>query len=305
MSDLNSRKNFIHNSKKLHRDAYDYSKVIYINNRTNVIIGCSKHDFFEITPSNHLQGNTCPSCAGEKSLKKRYSKFIKDSIKYHSDTYDYSLIEYKDNYTEVKIICKTHGEFKQIPKVHRNGSGCSKCALDKVKNKLKLTTEQFIEKSKQIHGDLYDYSLVKYNNSKSKIEIVCKKHGSFWQKPNGHLTERGCAKCVKSNSTSKAEIELANFISKLYKISRNNRKVIHPKEIDIFIPSLNFGIEYNGTYWHSEEMRPKGHRGEKTKKALNKGVVLIHIEEKDWKKDKESVKKYILNEIKKVDKNGL
>lgn len=132
MSDFNSRKDFIYKSRKIHTNNYDYSKVVYINSKINVVIGCSKHGFFEITPSNHLQGNICPSCAKEKSLKKRYNKFIKDSIKHHSDTYDYSLVEYKDNYEEVKIICKIHGEFRQIPKVHRNGSGCSKCALKKV-----------------------------------------------------------------------------------------------------------------------------------------------------------------------------
>ena len=68
----------------------------------------------------------------------------------------------------------------------------------------KLTTEQFIEKAKLIHGDKYDYSKTNYINYSTKIEIICKKHGSFFQTPNGHLEgKEGCNYCskkVKKNS---------------------------------------------------------------------------------------------------------
>ena len=44
----------------------------------------------------------------------------------------------------------------------------------------KLTTEEFIAKAKAVHGDRYDYSKVKYVDSKTKICIICKEHGEFW-----------------------------------------------------------------------------------------------------------------------------
>lgn len=59
----------------------------------------------------------------------------------------------------------------------------------------KLTTEEFIEKSKLIHGNKYDYNSVRYINAITKIPIICKEHGSFWQTPNKHLMGRGCNKC--------------------------------------------------------------------------------------------------------------
>lgn len=60
----------------------------------------------------------------------------------------------------------------------------------------KVTTEQFIEKAKKVHGNKYDYSKVQYINSSTKVEIICPKHGSFWQSPNNHLSKaRGCPEC--------------------------------------------------------------------------------------------------------------
>ena len=60
----------------------------------------------------------------------------------------------------------------------------------------KSTTEEFIKKSKNIFGDLYDYNKVEYVSNKIKVELVCKEHGSFFRRPNDHLTRKtGCQKC--------------------------------------------------------------------------------------------------------------
>lgn len=75
----------------------------------------------------------------------------------------------------------------------------------------KLTTEQFITKAKQVHGDIYNYSKVCYVNNKTKVVILCKKHGKFLQTPNNHLNY-GCKFCggtTKSNTSS--FIEKANL----------------------------------------------------------------------------------------------
>ena len=59
----------------------------------------------------------------------------------------------------------------------------------------KLTTEEFIEKAKQIHGDKYDYSLTEYKSNKKKVKIICPIHGVFEQRPLNHLQGCGCIKC--------------------------------------------------------------------------------------------------------------
>ncbi len=58
-----------------------------------------------------------------------------------------------------------------------------------------LTTQQFIERSKQVHGDRYDYSQTVYIGTHSKVKIICSIHGVFEQKPSDHLKGHGCAKC--------------------------------------------------------------------------------------------------------------
>ena len=79
----------------------------------------------------------------------------------------------------------------------------------------KLTTKEFIEKAREIHGDKYDYSKVNYKNSQEKIIIICPIHGKFEQKPNNHLNGKGCKKCYIDNNhiyDSSSFIEKAKLV---------------------------------------------------------------------------------------------
>jgi hypothetical protein len=70
-----------------------------------------------------------------------------------------------------------------------------------------MTTEEFIQKAKEVHGDRYDYSKVQYINTKTKVCIICKEHGEFWQRANNHIIGHGCHKCaVKASSIPKPRI---------------------------------------------------------------------------------------------------
>ena len=117
--------------------------------------------------------------------------FIAKAYSLHGDKYDYSKVEYINSKTKVCIICPVHGEFWITPNEHLLGHGCKKCYHDRKK----ITTEEFIRRAKEIHGDKYDYSKVEYVNSFVKVCIICPKHGEFWQTPHGHLKGNGCPKC--------------------------------------------------------------------------------------------------------------
>lgn len=66
----------------------------------------------------------------------------------------------------------------------------------------KLTTEEFIRRAKEVHGDKYDYSKVEYVNNTTKVCIICPTHGEFWQKPNTHIQKKGCKKCFLERKRS-------------------------------------------------------------------------------------------------------
>ena len=87
-------------------------------------------------------------------------EFIAKAKAVHGDKYDYSKVNYAKNTTKVTIICKIHGEFEQCPAYHLLGQGCPECG-----GRRKLTTEEFIEKARKVHGDKYDYSKVNYVNN--------------------------------------------------------------------------------------------------------------------------------------------
>ena len=126
------------------------------------------------------------------------SDFIEKAQKIHGNKYDYSQIEYKNNYTKVKIWCNTCKEyFWQEPRTHIcSKCGCPKCGRLHCAEKIVLTTEAFIKKAKSIHKNIYDYSQVEYKNSKEKVKIFCKKCNTYFlQAPNNHLQGQGCPKC--------------------------------------------------------------------------------------------------------------
>lgn len=141
-------------------------------------------------------------------------EFIRKAKLKHGDTYDYSKVECKKSKDKVIIICKTHGEFQQIPSNHLFGSGCNKCGYCKSTEKLRSNTEEFIRKSKLKHNDTYDYSKTEYKTDYIKIIIMCKKHGEFSQTPNSHLQNGGCNKCGIERRASLRNSNTEEFINR-------------------------------------------------------------------------------------------
>ena len=99
-----------------------------------------------------------------------------------------------------------------------------------------------------------------------------------------------CTKCNKKYQSS-MELDLLNEIRIFYKddIEVGNKKILNGKEIDIFLPKLNLGIEFNGVYWHSTQLKDNMYHYEKKKLGMEKGIDIIFIWEDDWKIDKENI----------------
>lgn len=277
---------FISAVEKKFPGQFIFDKTIYINQRTSVILTCKKHGDITVIPKKFLEGCGCEHCKKEKMQQFR-DDFEARARKVHTveECLDYSESVYINNHTNIKIICHKldeygfeHGEFLQTPAHHLSGEGCPKC-----NGHIKMTGEDFVVRSKKLHGDNFTYFPDKYNGYNENTEIKCNVCGKvFSQTPHNHLKGEGCPYCV--GNISKPESDISNFISKYVEIDKNNRKILsNSKEIDILIPSKNIAFEYDGLVWHSEKFgKDKNYHLNKTKECLKNGIYLYHIFEDEW-----------------------
>jgi very-short-patch-repair endonuclease len=233
-------------------------------------------------------------------VKLTQKQFIEKAVKKHNGFYDYSLVKYINATTKVKIICPNHGEFEQQPNNHLFGQGCILCMGDNVRKARISNTKEFIKKSKKIHGDRYDYSLVNYKTGRDKVIIICNKHGEFLQTPFAHSSpsmKQGCPFC----KISKGEDEIEKYLIKNnidYKRQKKFIECFNPKTnkklpFDFYLPKQNIVIEYHGEQHYKKtghfEQRSGGLEGLQYRDNIKKefciknGILYIEISYKEFK----------------------
>jgi hypothetical protein len=124
--------------------------------------------------------------------------FIERSNKIWNGIYDYSICKYINSNVKVKIICKVHGIFEQLPSNHYRYVGCGKCRKPSIHNQLlnKESAENFVIKANIVHNNKYTYDKCIYITAAKKVIITCNIHGDFETTPNNHLRKKGCALCA-------------------------------------------------------------------------------------------------------------
>ena len=215
---------------KEYQPQYDYSKAEYIDNKTEITIICKEHGEFKIAPRNLLRGGGCSTCKSNAELEKLQKDFIeKASSKYPQ--YDYSKVQYKNYKNKVEIICKEHGSFIiGVSSFLKNGK-CPECLLQEKKNRYTKPLDTFIEDAKKVHPQ-YDYSKVVYKNCKTKVEIICKEHGSFFTVPSSLLQGCGCPKCAKINLAKAQGLDKDEYFKRVYEKHGNKFKVFEDTYIN-------------------------------------------------------------------------
>ena len=179
------------------------------------------------------------------SRKKTFEEFVAEAkIKHPNEGYTYDKNTYVNTHTPTKVICPVHGEFWVTPKSHLLYE-CKKCSYEKRAKEYMLTTNEFIERATQKHGDnKYDYSKSVYTGTRKNICIICPIHGEFWQMPNVHLSGRGCPKCKESH--------LEKTLEKYFKennivyIPQYKKEWLGKQSLDFFLPEYNTAIECQG-----------------------------------------------------------
>lgn len=204
-----NKQEFIIKALNLNQNKYNYSNINYIDTKTPIEIFCNIHNIvFYQTPSNHIhQTQGCKFCGLDK-LKNKFKlskeEFIEKSIFIFGDKFDYKYLDYINNRTKVKLICKEHDiEFEQVPSKHFLGQiACPICKKLKFARMNAFTLDEFIIKANRVHNNKYDYSNSTYINAHTQISIFCKIHNLYFnQTPSDHIyQESGCLICANEKS---------------------------------------------------------------------------------------------------------
>jgi len=250
-------------AQKIYGRKYNYSKVKYKNNHTEVIFVCPDHGEFEQTPLNHLSGHGCPKCAIIKRAILQTSNagklFVQKAIevqKTYGRKYNYSKVKYKNSYTKVIFICSDHGEFEQTPSDHLSGRGCPKCA-GKVaceENCLSTTHPDICKEwDYEKNGDLTPKKVT--YGSTIIIDWKCSRCGHEWKSTPNSRTNKGsgCPNCIFKNQKEVGELLEKHFFD--WKISHQkkiyNKKVLgksRNRKCDFWMEKndIKVMVEYDG-----------------------------------------------------------
>ena len=166
---------------------------------------------------------------------------IEEIKKIFDDDFDLSKVNYINNHTPIEIICKTHGSFLITPnKILSRKNGCKECNKEKIKSE---TLKKYLEKSKKMHNNKYDYSKVNFINLSKKVIIICPIHGEFNQSLMDHSLPHGCPKCSGKNNNTEEWIEILSkrhnnkydYSKFIFKHSTSKCEVICPEHGSFFI----------------------------------------------------------------------
>lgn len=240
---------FIKKARDVHGCKYDYSHVVYVDNKTPVDIVCSEHGIFSQSPTNHLCGKGCPRCAN--NVVSDSDSFIKRAVAVHGDLYDYSQVEYRNSRDFVTIVCKRHGPFAQRPYSHLAGCGCPLCGIehqvenrDEIKIRAKAAQtclDRYGVSNPMFDSDIRNRQQQSVSSDESKAKSVATKRANH------------------SFNTSLAEYRLVVLLRSMFgedDVADNYVSSDYPFKCDFYIKSRHLYIELNahwshGGHWYS------------------------------------------------------
>jgi hypothetical protein len=228
-------------------------------------------DYFDLVDEVIKEKWNCPVCNWSTNDVKNQGGFITKHIKKHGFS---SIKDFFDFHPQSRIDLKEEKINLLDNKSFVNCNICNQPFRSISNTHLKshnISLEEYVKK----YGEIFS------ENFKEECKLYLDK---------GRLN-------VENNFTSKSQKEISDFITSLgFQVLNNHKKILQGVEIDIFIPDLMVGFEYNGLFWHSEKMgKSKNYHLDKQNLAKKNGIKLYHIFSDEWIKNKEIVKSKIKN----------
>lgn len=272
---------FVAKATEAQQDKYDYTNTVYVDSKTKLEVRCKKHNLvLWTTPNSHLIGTgCCPICAKE-ARQKAFTSSKEDAIKVLpvdvQTAYDFSEAVYKNYHSPITLRCRKHDIYFTVRyETLFHKSGCPECAKERARDKYCLSQEEFINRLVAIYGDTYDYSKVKYINSKEKVELVCKEHGSFFKAPVKLYNGGGCQRCKISNGERRIQsilIELGYDYVPEFTFEDCRDKL--PLRFD-------FAVFHEGGLWFLIEYDGVQHYRQNEQWATDKHSLLENVQKRD------------------------
>lgn len=238
--------------------------------------------------SNKLKSKTSEE---KKSINEKRISSIEVNYGSYKNFIDYRLSKIKESSLR-KFGVDHHFKSKEISELKINSY--QKNITNKIISKLPTNIEYVDRTYNSNSTDLYIH--LKCLKCQNNFEIT--RQSLYFRCTTN---EDPCPNCnPKKNGTSNSELELLEFIKQNYegKIESNYRNLIS-KEVDIYLPDVKLGFEFNGLYWHSNLYKERKFHLDKSLECRNLGIELFHVWEDDWIYRKSIVKSMILNKLKK------
>jgi len=278
---MNKNEIFIEKCIKVYGDVWNFSLLNYIKAIKKVRLICNRGHIIETTPKNHLNGFGCSKCREIETLIKLKNDFIEKSKKIHNN-WNYSMVDYLNNHTKVKLMCESGHTFEQTPMSNLHGNGCPTCS-----NKIKKDTNYFIEHCEKLFNYKYKYPNTNYVNNKEYVEVECSKHGTFKIRASNHMSGRGCKLCNESNGERNI-IKILKELNITFERQKKFDGCMLEKHLnfDFYLPEFNCCIEYDGEqhyksveYFGGNVMFKKIIKRDKTKNdyCLKNNINLLRI----------------------------
>lgn len=148
---------------------------------------------------------------------------------------------------------------------------------------------KFIKKTIEDRWNLTLLENYENYSSKEKYFFKCNKCGYIWEQRIRQDYNLACPCYYHSDTRSKGEQELFNlFLTTGLIVEHNNTKVLDGKELDIYFPDLDFAIEYDGGFWHTQKENE-----EKDRLCAKKKIKLLRIKDKDFNRNRTKVLRFI------------
>ena len=212
--------------EKVHGSKYDFSDVIYKDWGTKLRVNCYSCGLgWDSLLSNLEKGSGCPYCSKRNAhnITDNETFRLASANRFPDSQLDYSKVKYHNFTTAVTLTCPLHGDFERTPCNHmKSKHSCTTCSYIASAKYSTSTTEEFISKSKLLHGDLYCYEKTEYINNTKCVDICCKTHGIFKIAPSKHISSRksGCQKCSRIAKTKAMKITHSEFLQRAFNVHR-------------------------------------------------------------------------------------